>query len=59
MKAVAHHTGERWILLYVQRWLEAPMQRADGSLVTRESGSPQGSAITPPAILQNGFLSSR
>jgi len=47
MKAVAHHTKERWILLYVQRWLEAPMQRADGSLVTRECGSPQGSAISP------------
>jgi RNA-directed DNA polymerase len=47
LKAVAHHTNERWILLYVQRSLEAPMQRADGGLVTRESGSPQGSAISP------------
>jgi RNA-directed DNA polymerase len=47
LKAVAHHTKERWILLYVQRWLEAPMQRADGSLVRRECGSPQGSAISP------------
>ncbi len=47
LKAVSHHTKERWILLYVQRWLQAPMQRTDGSLVTRESGSPQGSAISP------------
>ena len=47
MKAVAHHTQERWILLYVQRWLEAPMQRPDGTLEKRESGSPQGSAISP------------
>jgi len=47
MKAVGHHTKERWILLYVRRWLEAPMQRADGSLVKRASGSPQGSAISP------------
>lgn len=47
MKAVAHHTQERWILLYVQRWLEAPMQRPDNTLAKRKSGSPQGSAISP------------
>lgn len=47
MKAVAHHTQERWVLLYVQRWLEAPMQHTDGTLKKRERGSPQGSAISP------------
>jgi hypothetical protein len=31
LKAVAHHTDQRWILLYVQRWLEAPLQQADGA----------------------------
>lgn len=45
LKAVAHHTDQKWILLYVQRWLIAPMQREDGTLVARDRGSPQGSAI--------------
>lgn len=53
-RAVAHHTGERWILLYVRRWLKAPLQRADGTLVARERGTPQGSAISP--LLANIFL---
>ena len=42
LKAVAHHTDQLWILLYVQRWLVAPLQRGDGSLVARDRGSPQG-----------------
>ena len=33
LRAVAHHTSERWILLYVERWLNAPLQREDGSLL--------------------------
>ena len=48
LKAVAHHTGQKWIWLYVQRWLKAPLQQPDGTLVARDRGSPQGSAITPP-----------
>jgi len=38
LRAVAHHTSERWILLYVQRWLEAPLQREDGTLQQRDRG---------------------
>ena len=49
LKAVARHTGQRWVLLYVERWLKAPLQRPDGSLLARDRGSPQGSAVTPPA----------
>jgi RNA-directed DNA polymerase len=41
LTAVAHHTDERWVLLYIQRWLKAPMQMADGTLVAREKGTPQ------------------
>lgn len=54
LKAVAHHTDLRWVLLYVERWLRAPLQREDGSLVERDRGTPQGSAISP--LLANMFL---
>jgi RNA-directed DNA polymerase len=54
LKAVAHHTDQRWILLYVQRWLEAPLQQQDGALVARDRGTPQGSAISP--LLANLFM---
>ena len=45
LKAVAHHTDERWVLLYIARWLKAPMQMPDGTLAAREKGTPQGSPI--------------
>lgn len=54
LKAVAHHTDQKWIQLYVQRWLTAPLQQADGTLVARERGTPQGSAISP--LLANLFM---
>lgn len=54
LKAVAHHTDQKWILLYVQRWLVAPLQRPDGTLVVRDRGTPQGSAISP--LLANVFM---
>jgi RNA-directed DNA polymerase len=54
LKAVAHHTDERWVLLYVERWLKAPLQHEDSSLVERDRGTPQGSAISP--LLANMFL---
>jgi RNA-directed DNA polymerase len=40
LKAVAHHTDERWVLLYVSRWLVAPVQMPDGTIVAREKGNP-------------------
>lgn len=54
LRAVAHHTSQTWILLYVQRWLTAPIQRPDGSLVAPDRGTPQGSAISP--LLANLFM---
>jgi retron-type reverse transcriptase len=41
LKAVAHHTDERWVLLYIERWLKAPMQMPDGALMAREKGPPR------------------
>ena len=54
LRAVARHTDLRWVLLYVERWLKAPLQREDGSLVERDRGTPQGSAISP--LLANMFM---
>ena len=54
MRAVRHHTDSPWILLYVERWLKAPVQHSDGSLEERTKGSPQGSVISP--LLSNLFM---
>ena len=54
VKAVAAHTDLPWVLLYVKRWLAAPMQQPDGTLQPRDRGTPQGSAVSP--VLANLFL---
>lgn len=54
VKAVEAHTDKPWVVLYVKRWLEAPLRHADGSLQIRDRGTPQGSAISP--VLANLFL---
>jgi RNA-directed DNA polymerase len=54
VRAVRTVTDARWVLLYVKRWLAAPLQRPDGALVQREKGTPQGSAVSP--ILANLFM---
>jgi RNA-directed DNA polymerase len=54
MRAVKRFTDCRWILLYVQRWLSAPLHQEDGSLVARTRGTPQGGVISP--LLANIFL---
>jgi RNA-directed DNA polymerase len=54
MKAVRHHTDCKWVLLYIERWLKAPLMREDGALVQRERGTPQGGVVSP--LLANLFL---
>jgi RNA-directed DNA polymerase len=54
LKAVRHHTDCPWVLLYIERWLKAPVQMQDGSIVPRTAGTPQGGVISP--ILANLFL---
>src|ERR1700758_391445 len=48
VKAVETVTDTPWVLLYVKRWLAAPLQLSDGTLTERDKGTPQGSAVTPP-----------
>ncbi len=54
MRAVKKHTDNKWILLYIQRWLKAPMKMPDGTLKARDKGVPQGGVISP--VLSNLFL---
>jgi group II intron reverse transcriptase/maturase len=54
LKAVRKHTNCGWVLLYIERWLKAPVQLDDGTVEPREKGTPQGSVISP--LLANLFL---
>jgi RNA-directed DNA polymerase len=54
LRAVEKYTQCRWILLYIKRWLQAPAQQEDGTLVPRTKGTPQGGVISP--LLANIFL---
>ena len=54
MRAVQKHTQCKWILLYIQRWLKAPIHQPDGTIIHRERGIPQGGSLSP--ILANLFL---
>jgi RNA-directed DNA polymerase len=54
VKAVAAHADQPWVVLYVRRWLAAPLRRPDGTLQQRDRGTPQGSSVSP--VLANLFL---
>ncbi|WP_223884379.1 reverse transcriptase domain-containing protein [Micromonospora craniellae] len=54
LKAVARHTTHPWVMLYVERWLRAPILMPDGTLTHRNKGTPQGGPISP--LIANIFL---
>lgn len=54
MKAVRKHTTCKWVILYIERWLKAPVQHKDGSIEQRDKGTPQGGVISP--LLANLYL---
>src|ERR1700685_576061 len=54
IRAVKKHAKEKWVVLYIERWLKAPVQEDDGQLIPREKATPQGGVISP--LLANLFL---
>jgi RNA-directed DNA polymerase len=54
LRAVRKHVTCKWALLYIERWLTAPMEHEDGTKAERNSGTPQGGVVSP--ILSNLFL---
>ena len=54
MRAVKKHAKDKWVVLYIERWLKAPAQDEAGHVTERGKGTPQGGVISP--LLANLFL---
>ena len=54
MQLLSQHTQEKWVLMYVERWLKAGVEQEDGNISTRTKGTPQGGVISP--LLSNLYL---
>jgi RNA-directed DNA polymerase len=46
LKAVNKHIECKWAVLYIERWLTAPLEQ-EGQRIERDRGTPQGGVITP------------
>lgn len=54
MKLLSTHNCDKWAMMYIERWLKAGVEQADGSIISREKGTPQGGVISP--LLANVYL---
>ncbi len=54
LKAVDKHVSEDWIIFYIKRWLECPIQTREGKIIARTKGTPQGGVVSP--LLANLYL---
>lgn len=54
LELIGKHTQEKWVLMYVKRWLKSGVEQKDGSIINREQGTPQGGVISP--LLANLYL---
>jgi RNA-directed DNA polymerase len=54
MRAVQARVDLPWVILYVRRWLAAPIKMPDGTVAERDRGTPQGSSVSP--VLVNLFM---
>jgi RNA-directed DNA polymerase len=56
LRAVRKHCSTPWVLLYIERWLKAPMETKEGKQVARERGTPQGGVVSPLLALRAGCV---
>ena len=54
LELMQQHTQEKWVVMYVERWLKAGVEQKDGSITARTKGTPQGGVISP--LLANIYL---
>jgi RNA-directed DNA polymerase len=54
LRAVRKHITYKWALLYIERWLKAPMVKEDGTTIERSRGTPQGGVVSP--VMANLFM---
>jgi len=54
MKMVNYHMQDKWVVLYIERWLKAGIEQEDGTIASRTKGTPQGGVISP--LLANLYL---
>jgi RNA-directed DNA polymerase len=54
MGLLSIHTDQKWVLMYVERWLKAGVEQEDGSIKARTEGTPQGGVVSP--LLANIYL---